>query len=186
MKLVIKNMVCPRCIMAVQSLGTELGLPLLQVGMGWVECADTLSSEQSSAFAQGLQDLGFALVEGQEQRLIVALRTAILTLVRSEEPPKSLSVELATRLGQDYDYLSRTFSSLEGKTLESLYIRQRIEYAKELLEYSELSIKEIAYKLHYSSVAHFSRQFRQVVGITASAYQTLSPEERLRRGLDEV
>lgn len=186
MKLIVKNMVCPRCIMAVQNLCQELSLPYSQVRLGWVEFSNTLSEHQLSALSQSLQSLGFELVERQEQRLIVELRTAILSLVRSEKAPQSLSAELSSRLGLDYEYMSRTFSNIEGKTLESLYINQRIEYAKELLEYSELSIKEIAYKLHYSSVAHFSKQFKQVAGITASSYQALRLDQRERRALDKL
>lgn len=53
---------------------------------------------------------------------------------------------------------------MKGISIERYYIAQRIELVKELLVYNELTISEMAYRLHYSSVAHLSGQFRSVTG----------------------
>lgn len=186
MKLIIKNMVCPRCVMAVRELAEQQRLPVVAVGMGWVELSEPLATERLQLWLEGLQALGFSLVERPEDALVVEVHRALIELVRSSRPPRALSLELSERLGQEYEQLSRTFSARTGRTLERAYIQQRIGYAKELLEYGELSIKEIAYRLHYSSVAHFSRQFKQVAGLTASAYQEQRHDERQREGLDTL
>lgn len=186
MKLIIKNMVCPRCVMAVRELAEQQHLPVVAVGMGWVELSEPLATERLQLWVEGLQALGFSLVERPEDALVVEVQRILIELVRSPRPPRVLSLELSERLGQGYEQISRTFSARTGRTLERAYIQQRIAYAKELLEYGELSAKEIAYRLHYSSVAHFSRQFKQIAGVTASAYQEQRHDERQREGLDAL
>jgi AraC-like DNA-binding protein len=58
------------------------------------------------------------------------------------------------------------------------------ERVKELLVYDELSLSEIADMLHYSSVSHVSKQFKQVTGLTPTHYKQL--KENKRRPLDEL
>jgi AraC-like DNA-binding protein len=73
---------------------------------------------------------------------------------------------------------------VEGKTIEKYMILQRIEKVKELLVYDELNLNEISYKLGYSSVAHLSRQFKSVTGLTPSHYKKVREEKR--KPLDQV
>jgi AraC-like DNA-binding protein len=95
-----------------------------------------------------------------------------------------LSVLLADRLHHDYSYLSNLFSAVEGITIEKYHIAQKIERVKELLIYNELSLSEIAYQMGYSSVAHLSSQFKQVTGLTPSAFKKL--QKQVRKPLDMV
>jgi AraC-like DNA-binding protein len=74
--------------------------------------------------------------------------------------------------------LSNLFSSVEGITIEQFSILQKIEYVKELLVYDELSLSEIAHKLHYSSVQHLSTQFKKVTGLTPSHFKKIGDQKR--------
>ncbi len=52
------------------------------------------------------------------------------------------------------------------------YIQNKImDEAKKLLSYTELSISEIAFELHFSTVSYFTRTFRQYTGETALSYR---------------
>lgn len=65
------------------------------------------------------------------------------------------------------------FSEVNGVTIQQFIITHKIERAKELILYDELNITEIAQKLHYSSVAHLSNQFKKVTGLTPSFFKKL-------------
>ena len=95
-----------------------------------------------------------------------------------------LSVQLSEALHKDYHSLSGLFSSVEGITIEHFTILQKIEFVKELLVYDELSLSEIADKLHYSSVQHLSNQFKKITGLTPSHFKRIGEQKRLP--LDEI
>jgi len=86
---------------------------------------------------------------------------------------------VSTKLHQDYNYLSKLFSEIEGKTIETYFIAQKIERVKELLVYNELSLSEIAFKLNYSSVAYLSNQLKKVTGLTPSNFKQTKVIKRL-------
>ena len=91
---------------------------------------------------------------------------------------KNISNVLVEKTGYDYNYLSSLFSSIENITIEHFFILQKIERAKELLKYGELTLSEISYQLGYSSVQHLSNQFKKVTGLTASQFKDLTNQER--------
>lgn len=90
-----------------------------------------------------------------------------------------LSKVITDNLHHDYSYISNLFSSVEGQTIEKYYISQKIEKAKELLVYNELTLSEIAWKLGYSSVQHLSSQFKKITGLTPSHFKSIGSSRRL-------
>jgi AraC-like DNA-binding protein len=78
---------------------------------------------------------------------------------------------LSKKLNYDYTYLANIFSELEGKTIEQNIISHKIERVKELLTFNEMNLTEIAFNMHYSSVAHLSNQFKKTTGITTSNFK---------------
>ena len=169
--LYIKNMVCDRCIMAVRAVLTRCcGIEPLAVELGEVRLPRPLTEQEHETLRRELEDLGFELLEDRRQQLVARLRGAVIELVRHPEG--------------DYDSLSRLFSEVTGTTLEKYLIAQKIEYAKELLIYDELSLAEIADRLGYSSGAYLSAQFKSVTGMTPSHFRRL--RIRTRRPLDRL
>jgi AraC-like DNA-binding protein len=97
----------------------------------------------------------------------------------SDEPlAVNLSAYLSEKLQHDYTYLANLFSEVQGTTIEKFFISHKIERVKELLVYNELTLTEIAYKLHYSSVAHLCTQFKKVTGLTPSYFKSLKNKRR--------
>jgi len=186
MVLYIKNMVCARCKWVVSKLLETHQLTPRSVELGEIDLVESPTQDQLAALDADLQEHGFELLEDRQSRLVSQIKTAVVEYVRNQhgERSENLSDYLVRHLHQDYSALSHLFSSVEGATLEQYHIAQRIERAKELLVYNELTLNEIAWQLGYSSVAHLSAQFKKVTGLTPTHFKTLGA--RKRKGLEEV
>jgi YesN/AraC family two-component response regulator len=181
MKIYIKNMVCDRCIMAVEKLLDDSNMNYRSVRLGEVELVQAgLSDTERQKLASDLEKIGFALIDDKKSQIIEAIKTKIIELVhRSDgQTVQKLSVVLADELSYDYNYLSNLFSSIEGVTVEHYYIQQRIERVKELLVYNELNMSEISVKMGYSSVAYLSSQFKKVTGLTPTHFKKIRTNKR--------
>jgi AraC-like DNA-binding protein len=186
MKVYVKNMVCDRCKMVVRSELEKLGYSPLSVELGEVITDRMLSDKDMKLLDNRLNELGFALIKDKKTELTERIKTSIIELVhlQDNELRINLSDFLSSKLNQDYGALTKLFSETEGTTIEKYFISQKIEKVKELLEYDELTLSEIAYKLNYSSVSHLSNQFKKTAGVTPSAYKNLRIQKR--KPLDKV
>jgi AraC family transcriptional regulator len=170
----IKNMVCPRCITAVEVALKEQGLHVLSVALGQAE-VDEISVDFQNV-RKALQNLGFELLRAPQEVLTDQVRTCLLEAVHQPdqlEDDFKLSSYLETELKQSYYLISRAFSQTEKQTIEKFFIKVKVEKAKELITYDELSVKEIAARLGYSSVQYFYAQFKQVSGHSVKEYKGL-------------
>lgn len=178
MKFAIKGMVCRHCVDAVERIliGVGLDAATIDVKLGEVDVPDdAVDADFLAAFDRELTAHGFSRILNEGDRLVEAVKRAVIEHVRHHDCRYNLSACLQEQLHTDYGALSRLFSAREGRTIEKYSIAQRVEYAKELLSYGELSISEIAWRAGYSSVAHLSRQFKNVTGMTPSEFQKLRP-----------
>ena len=181
-------MVCDRCIMVVKQRLTAFSLPYEKVDLGEISLRESPTDEQFSLLKQDLHLLGFELLSNRKASIVSQIKSFIIRYIHVDDDMamnKKLSVILAEKLNADYNYLSSLFSSIEGITIEKYVILQRIEKAKELIAYNELSLNEISDKLGYSSVQHLSQQFKKVTGLTPSQYKQ-SAKELGRQPLDQI
>lgn len=180
MKIYIKNMVCIRCKMVVKSELKKLGLHYITVDLGEAEIFEDISTEQLNLLDVALRTSGLELMDDKKSMLVEKIKTIIIELVHynDDQIKINLSDFLSDRLNQDYTYLSNLFSIVKGTTIEKFYLAHKIEKVKELLVYDELNLSEIAYKLHYSSVAHLSNQFKKMTGLTPSHFKDLKHKRR--------
>ena len=178
MKLLIKNMVCPRCISAVKDILVSEGLMVNSISLGDAEIEEELTDEQRFSLARKLHDIGFELLDDPRSLLVEQIRIAVQQWVRMPVERPKLSDYLSRHLNKDYSTMSKLFSEVRGITIERFSILHRIEYVKELLCYSQLSTSEIAYRLGYSSPAHLSSQFKQVTGMTPKEFRELEKPDR--------
>lgn len=184
-KLYIKNMVCPRCIKAVEGLLDNLGFPAIQVNLGEILLSEPLNETQRKEFAQQLNELGFELLDDKSEQLIGKIKSVIIQYIHHSHHRKvNLSELLVDELHKDYSSLSKLFSTTEGITIEQYIIRQKIEKVKELLAYNEMNLSEIADYLEYSSVAHLSAQFKKTTGLTPTQFKQQGIH--LRKPLDSI
>lgn len=184
--LYIKNMVCRRCVMAVEDLLERLGLHPVSIDLGSASIEEDITPEMKGRIAAELEKIGFELIDDRKSRLIEQIRSEVIRLVHysGEGIRTNLSDYLSSKLNRDYGYLSKLFSEVSGTTIEKYFIAQKIERAKELLAYGELSLNEIADLLGYSSAAYLSAQFKSVTGLTPSYFR--KGKRGMRKPLDKV
>jgi len=180
LKIYIKNMVCIRCQMVVKAELEKLGLHFVDVKIGEANVIENLLPEQLEQLDKALRKSGLQLMDDKRSILVEKIKSAIIELVHytDEQIKVNLSDFLSDKLNLDYTYLSNLFSEVKGTTIEKFYLAHKIEKVKELIVYDELNLTEIAYKMHYSSVAHLSNQFKKITGLTPSHFKKLRYKRR--------
>ncbi len=175
MKLYIKYMVSLRCKMLVKDELIKLGLHYVSVDLGMVEIMEEMNDEQHGLLKQNLLKSGLELLDDKKSILIDKIKNVIIEMIHyvDEIPKTNYSDYISAKLNYDYTYLSNIFSEVKGITIQQFIISHKIERAKELILYDELNLTEISEKLHYSSVAHLSNQFKKVTGLSPSYYKKL-------------
>ena len=177
--LLIKNMVCPRCVQSVESIFGNLNIPIQKIDLGEVILTKELASSELKNIETELKKVGFELIETRINKIVEDIKKRILEFLDDSERQKTtLSTYITSKIHYDYSYLSDLFSSIEGKSIEQFFIVQRIEKVKELLVYDQLSLTEIAYKTGFSSVHHLSAQFKKVTGLTPTLFKNIGKEKR--------
>lgn len=186
MKLYIKYMVSLRCKMLVKEELKKLGIGCVSVDLGMVEVQDDISDEQLEDFARNLKKSGLELLDDKRNILVEKIKSVIVEMIHYEDevPKVNDSDYISEKLGYDYTYLSNTFSEVKGITIQQYIILHKIERVKELLLYDELTLTEIAHKLHYSSVAHLSNQFKKITGLTPTYFKEL--KEKREKNLEDL
>ncbi len=186
LKIFIRYMVSIRCKMVVKEELKKLGLHYIVVELGEAEIMESLSREQHDKFRDALFTSGLELMDDKRSVLMEKIKNVIIELTHYSEEPLEVkfSEYLSQKLNHDYGYLANLFTENQGTTIEKFYIAHKIERVKELLVYNELNLTEIAYQMHYSSVAHLSAQFKKVTGLTPSHFKQL--REKRRSMLEDV
>lgn len=173
-------MVSLRCKMMVKEQLKKLGIKYAVIELGMVEILEDITQEQREQLKENLLKSGLELLDNKKSILIEKIKNVITEMIHySDELPKvNHSEYISEKLGYDYTYLANTFSEVKGITIQQFIINHKIEKVKELLLYDELNLTEISYKLHYSSVAHLSNQFKKVTGLSPSFYKQLRQKRK--------
>ncbi|PWN71236.1 AraC family transcriptional regulator [Chryseobacterium phosphatilyticum] len=180
MKIFIKNMVCNRCIAAVENIFNTAHVKTTSVILGEAETDSNVPDEKMQLIENRLLESGFERIMDSAHQLIEKIKKLIIIKVSELDIDEDflLSEFLSSKLHKDYSSLSKTFSQNENVTLEQFFILQKIEKVKELLLYNEFNLTEIAGKLGYKSVQHLSSQFRNVTGFTPTEFKKLKDHHR--------
>ncbi len=180
MILYIKYMVSLRCKMIVKEELKKMGLRYVVVDLGTVEVLEDISAINFAELKKNLLKFGLELLEDKKSVLIEKIKNVIIEMIHfmDEVPKVNYSDYISEKLHYDYTYLSNIFSEVKGITIQQFIIIHKIERVKELLLYDELNLTEISYKLHYSSVAHLSNQFKKITGLSPSYYKSLKLKRR--------
>jgi AraC family transcriptional regulator len=186
--LLVKNMVCHRCILAVEDILRYEKIPFQKVSFGEIYLQEELLEEQRERLTKKLIAIGFELIDNYTGGLIEKIKNLVIKKARNEVDEKESKTKLSNYLSQkvnhEYTYLSSLFSSVEGRTIENYFIEQRIEKAKELLVYGQLTLSQIAFDLDYSSTAHLSTQFKKITGLTPTYFKEIGMAKR--KSLDKI
>lgn len=169
-------MVSLRCKLLVKEELVKLGLNCVYVELGMVEILEDITEAQRQQFKTNLLKSGLVLLNDKKSILIEKIKNVIIEMVHYSDilPKVNYSDYISNKLNYNYTYLANTFSEVKGTTIQQYIINHKIEKVKELLLYDELSLAEISYKMHYSSAAHLSNQFKRNTGLSPSEYKKLN------------
>ena len=182
MKIFIQNMVSLRCKLMVKSQLEKLSIDYVHIQLGEIELHTLPSQHKLDKLKSALIASGLEVMEDKLALLIEKIKITIIEMVHYSDdlPLINFSRFLSEKLNQDYIQLSEIFSKTKGMTIEHFIIIHKIERVKELIIYNELTLTEIAFKLHYSSVSHLSNQFKKITGLTPSFFKNLKNRHRIQ------
>ena len=179
----IKNMVCQRCVLAVENILRDEEIAFQNVSIGEIQFPELLNQKKKGKLIAKLSGIGLGIIENHTGGLVEKIKYLVMKRVRNEVPEMDRKIKLSNYLSEkvnhEYTYISSLFSSVEGRTIENYQIVQRIEKAKELLMYGQLTLSQIAFELDYSSVAHLSNQFKKIAYVTPTYYKEHDISNRL-------
>lgn len=180
MKIFIQHMVSLRCKMMVKSVLEKMNIAYKSVELGEIVLVKSISESTKEELKSELRKSGLKVMDDKKAILIEKIIAIIVEMVHysDEIPNVNFSTLLQEKMQQDYHKMAEIFSETKGITIEHFIILHKIEKIKELLIYDELNITEISYKMNYSSVAHLSKQFKQITGLTPSFFKTLSKKKQ--------
>ena len=176
----IKNMVCSHCAEVLEEKLLTAGFEVKNIELGVLTLSSPITDIEYQRLITVVNTNGFEIINDRGSKLVEQIKQLIIQLVRTnKELAGKLSEYLSSQLNKEYQYLSRLFSNVEGKSIERYYILQKIERAKELIVYGEQNLTEIAYELGYSSQQHFSRQFKKETGLSPSHFKDVKENKRI-------
>lgn len=176
MTLLIKGMVCNRCIYVLEQEFFNLGIKIIAIELGRVVIEDTAHDISLESIKSMLKKNGFELRYSKTQETVEKIKELVESGIRMQLQsgnPTKFSSLISDKLTKNYDTLSALFSAAEGQTLEKYIILRKMEKIKELLVYTDLSMSEITHTLGYSSPAHLSNQLKKYTGFTSSYYKRI-------------
>lgn len=164
----------------------KLDIPYTSIKLGELELVSALDLKKKLSLSIELQDAGFSLINDRKSQLIEQMKSLVVQKIHHSDEELDIKWPdfISDKLNLDYKYLSSLFSSVESITFEQYIINQKIERVKELIVYDELTLSEIAFQLHYSSVAYLSNQFKKVTGMTPTQFK--KSVDKNRKSLDEI
>lgn len=174
-RIYIKNMVCPRCIAAVRGIFMKHGVDTVNVELGIVDTSCHMDARQKEEVRRDLEANGFELLDDMRMKCVEQIRIGVIEYVRTPELQEKMNMSdyLQEKCHREYSALSKLFTEVKGVTVERFGILQKVELVKELLFYGEMTVSEIADRLHYSSVAHLSSQFKSVTGMSPTEFRQM-------------
>lgn len=174
-------MVSHRCKLMVKQELENLGIRYSQIDLGVIEVEEDIIPVLRNQLKLNLKKSGLELLDSKRSILVESIKVVIIEMIHyaDEEPKVNYSNYISEKLDHDYTYLANVFSEVKGITIQQYIIINKIEKAKELILYDELTISEIAFRLHYSSTAHLSNQFKKVTGLTPAFYKGIAHKRRI-------
>jgi AraC-like DNA-binding protein len=169
-------MVGSRCKVIVESEFKNAGLTCTTIELGRIQIAENVTPQKAMQVGLALQKHGLELLDNKKSILVERIRKVIIDSIQNSDIQlrTNFSSYLSSQLNLDYTYLANVFSEVQGTTIEQYLILHKIQFVKQLINFNELSLTEISWKLNYSSVAHLSAQFKKVTGISPSHFRRLA------------
>jgi AraC-like DNA-binding protein len=182
----VKNMTCNCCIHLLRKELSIDGIEIHDLKLGTIIISHNPKKITWKKIESILESYGFEIIRDKEKALVEQIKLAVIELVHNSTYNAMVrnSDYLVERFGMSYPYISSLFSKHENTTLEKFIIAHKIEKVKELIQYGDLTLSEIAYMMGYSSVQYLSTQFKSLTGVSVTDYKANPFQER--KGIDRI
>lgn len=139
-----------------------------------------------NAFATLSTENDIKLIKEFAQKFLMECTQAVTNVKKAEENPiikkvcsyvdENLSCDISLETAADFAgvssfYLSKLFKEEKGETFINFISDKRLEKSRQLLEQTELSIKEITAEVGYNDQNYFSRIFKNKYGLSPKEYR---------------
>lgn len=152
----------------------EMGLKFALSETGELEIPDSVSDEKLAELARVLRKYSIELLDDEKRGMVEQVRNILIETVNDNKPQLlTISYYLSEKMGLSYGYISHLFALHTHYSIEKYIILLRIERAKAMILEGRMTLKQIAATLNYSSVQHFSRQFKKTTGLTISTFRRI-------------
>jgi AraC-like DNA-binding protein len=179
MKLYIRNMACESCKIVVRKSLEKLNIQPIRVELGEADIKGKLSAEKKLKLNREIGKAGLQIVESKESILVERIRQYVIEYVNMTElPTVNFSDYLSEKLEYDYTYLSNKFSQVGASSIMQYMNAIKMERAKEMILFEDMSLQDVAERLHYASLSSFSAQFKKMTGLPPSHYKKLKEQRR--------
>jgi AraC-like DNA-binding protein len=174
LNLFINYQLCQQCKMLMKEEDRGSGLHWVTINVGGIDIRHQITKNQYRRLKHNLLNVDLESLD-RKDILIHKITSVIAEIIDNSDKISKLNYSdyLSGKLNYNYTYLSNIFSEAKGITIQHFIIIKKIERVKELLLKGEMKLDEIAYNLHYSSVAHLSNQFKKITGFSISYYRKL-------------
>jgi AraC-like DNA-binding protein len=168
------------CRVILQENLQRLGIPFEITTLGNVEIKIDITSAQYKKLKASLTKYGIEIIDHPKNAIVQQIKDLISELVYDDEKQLSstMSSYLSDKMNLSYSYISKIFSDATNTSIENFLILMRIERVKQLITEEKMTFSEVAWKLHYSSVAHLSNQFKKTTGLTPSLFQKIVEQRK--------
>jgi len=169
----LKNMLCNCCLRIIRIDLEAIDVEVLDIKLGQVTIQYDSSKTTFELIVKTINESGFEIVEDREKILAEQIKNSIIELVHHSTYNAMVrnSDYLVEKFGLSYPHISSLFSKHEKTTIEKYIIYQKIEKVKELIDYGDLTLSEIAYMMGYSSVQYLSTQFKNITGVSVTEFK---------------
>src|ERR1700675_4883699 len=91
----IKNIVCNRCILAVENILTQELIPFQKVSFGEIHFMEELPQDQKERLKERLTKIGFEIIDNYTGGLIEKIKNLVIKRARSEVDEKESKIKLS-------------------------------------------------------------------------------------------
>lgn len=177
-KLYVKYMVSLRCKIIVKSEMENLGLIYKISPHGAIEFVEGIPEGHYDLLKKNLKKSGMVLLSENESMLIDKIINTIVEVIHySDRLPKLNFRDLINEHAvSGEESILKIFSDVKGMSLLQFIVIQKIERAKELLLYDDMTLTEITELLNYKNKHYLFAQFKKITGLTPSDFIRLKKE----------
>ncbi len=171
----VKYMVSLRCKLILREELKKTGLKYSISPHVAIEFHEEITQDQLDELKNNLLKSGLVLLDENDSKLVDRIIDTVSEVIHNSDELPDLSFDdiIDTSLGSERDSILKIFSDVKGVSILQFIVLQKIERAKQMLLYENLSLAEISEKLCYKNKHYFIAQFKKHTGLSPAYFKKL-------------